>query len=309
MGKADDRVRATVVLSLVFSALLSGCFAWIDTWPTETSNPSETIHPTLRAFLLALIPGLVAILLGFVVVALSQGLGLWRRSDKLDQLLAYVDAQRSGIEKLTRFTPNTNAVPWGAVVASEGPLRSFCNFATIPFNVAGAEIRKKLNEVREGHLFVFLNPNSSQALEQVARTRAQLRWAHDSDGLNRAIRDSIAMLLELVPGSEGGLDRTLPGVRVVLVERPVQFAAYWTGDSAVFWPLESLPQVGLAGAPRVLMTGLASTNAREFFEEYAEQLTGSGSVVTLRQLLDLTSPVRDEEWLKTMERKFHANAE
>lgn len=306
----DYRARATVVLSLVFAALLAGCYGWVDTWPTALSQTqagmpaAETVHLTIRSFLLGLIPGLVAILLGFVVVALSQGLGLWRRSDKLDELLNYVDAQRSGIEKLTRFVPNTNAIPWIDVVSSDGPLRSFCNFATIPFNIAAADIRAKLDHVREGHLFVFLNPESKAAVEEIATTRALLRWANDPASLDRAIRDSVAMLLELAPSNSGSLDRPLPGVRVVLVDRPVKYAAYWTLESAVFWPLESLPQSGLRGAPRVVMTGLASVQAREFFEVYTRELISEGAQPTIRALLDLSLPARDNDWYTRMERRF-----
>lgn len=299
----DNRARATVVLSLVSAGLFVAAYGWVDTWPTSLSSPYTTLL-TVRSFLLGLFPGLVAILLGFVVVALSQGLGLWQRSDKLDELLAYIEAQRAGIEKLTRFVRNTNAIPWVDVIKSDGPLRSFCNFATIPLNVAGDEIRAKLDHVREGHLFVFLNPESKAAIKEVSTTRQLLKWANSPESLDRAIRDSIAMLLELVPSTRGSLDAPLSGVRVYLVDKPVKYAAYWTLESAIFWPLESLPQSSLRGAPRVVMTGLASVQAREFFEIYTQELLSESNQPTIRTLLDLSLPARDHDWRTSMERKF-----
>lgn len=289
------RINSTAIVSFLLAVVLTGAFFLAQRLPVGG----------WRDFVQALIPNFVVVLVAFTFIVLSRGLGLWGRGDKLDAIVAYLDRQVKARVNEVRIFDNSTDVPWNEVFNTTGPVNLMANFAGQPMRLGALGLRKSLNSRRSGHVFVFLDPDATDAVAQLASSRAALSYANTPDSVVLATRESVGLLLELLPPGRYDMDMPVPGVTVLLSAAVLPFAAYWTTESALVVNREVSSQ-GLVHGPRILTFGDSSVRVREYVSSVVEEVRSDDpKTPTLKALLAIATPAYDSKWRAKIERKFH----
>lgn len=290
------RRRATLVVAALVLIILGGVYFWVA--GTDANSVKNLVASTIS--------GLMVGLVAFVAVLTSKGLGLWRRTDKLDAVFEFVEGQRRSLADQIRVFDNYHDVHWNSVLAGSGPLRFFGNFATLPLRQGRSAVGQALQS-GSGHVFVVLDPIDNEAsLALLADARQHLDFANSSDGIEAAVRESVALLLDLLPEGDRAIDRPILGVRVILAKQPTSFVSYGGASAIVISGHEVLPTASAGPTPRILLEGIAADRCRTYIEAKIADLldTGDGREPTLGELVNIAGPVRNEAWALRVRRRI-----
>lgn len=253
---------------------------------------------SVDSFVKDFLPGVALVLLVFAGALFSQSLGLWRRTDRLDSLFGFVEEQKTALANQISVHGSFHEIRWNEVFSEPGPIRFVSNFAPLQLRQGKAALQETLAQQGRGHIFVFLDPHDNQdSLELLAGARRNLLFAATVREIVSATRESLALLLDLLPNAGHRLDERPRGVRIILAAHPVTFVAYYSGHSVVFSGSEVFPNT-VRETPRLLMSGAAAERVREYADRLIDDMIRFESIrePTLEECIAVAAVERGYEW-------------
>lgn len=297
----SEKAQAVIAILLALLTAIILIFAFWDVYYGARDHPPIS---AFKAIVIGSIPSLLAVLTVYVVVDRLREYGLDQTHARLDRIYRYLNDHVKTLQAEIMIVDRMQDVPWRNLFATRGPVGILANFAPLALIQGKTSLRNSFSSTRSGHVIVLADPTNVQLLDNIAKSRERMKFANTSASVDRAIRDSLAHLMEAVPdGIAQVSDRPIPGISILLSSRMLGYTSYWTEEAVFLCGLQAIEDADCT-VPRILMYGDSGVAARIYGKDAIQRLEATSRRPSIDELLDLCAPVRDEQWVSRMKARL-----